>query len=70
MCSGGQNWLRAVDNSRDTHEVFRRQLRAQQGNAVEPERVGELPDERGLPDSRRTPQEYRPHDGDVQQYFG
>ncbi len=65
-------WIEAAHlavDLRDADQVFRRQLRAEQRYALQPEVAGEALDERALADARRAPDEHGAGDGDVEQEF-
>src|SRR5690606_4397082 len=57
----------AVADLRDADEVLGSELGAQQAHALQPQRLGELPDQGGLPDARRSPEEHRPHGRQTEQ---
>ena len=57
----------AVLNLGDADDVLRGQLAAQQGDALQPQRAGELLHNGGFADARRAPDEHGPDEAHVQQ---
>jgi hypothetical protein len=61
---------RRVEELGHADEVLGCQLGAEQAHAVEPERGGELGDQRALADAGLAPHEHRARHGDVQEHVG
>ena len=57
----------AVLNLGDADDIFRSQLAAQQRNAFQPQRTGELLNNGRFADARRAPYEHGPDEAHVQQ---
>jgi len=60
----------AIDDLGHSDQVLWGQLRAEEADALQAQRRGEVTDQRRLPDSRLAPDEHRARDGNVQQHVG